>query len=161
MKYIQGDLIALFKQGEFDVIAHQCNCRGFMGAGIAKYLYKEFPQIYKYYNLYSDIELFGTIGNTFTKNGQITNIYSQFEPGGCTEWGIDSFDVRIGALRTCLKQMNILYSRKRIGLPLIASGIAADIKLKKEMNDQQYFECFIRGIIQDELTDMDVTIIYL
>jgi O-acetyl-ADP-ribose deacetylase (regulator of RNase III) len=35
MKYIDGDLIRLAKQGTFDVIAHGCNCFCTMGAGIA------------------------------------------------------------------------------------------------------------------------------
>jgi len=37
MKYqeIEGDLIKLAKQGEFDVITHGCNCHNIMGAGIA------------------------------------------------------------------------------------------------------------------------------
>lgn len=35
MKYVKGDLIKLALAGEFDVIAHGCNCFCTMGAGIA------------------------------------------------------------------------------------------------------------------------------
>lgn len=34
-KEIKGDLIKLALEGEFDVIAHGCNCFCTMGAGIA------------------------------------------------------------------------------------------------------------------------------
>jgi O-acetyl-ADP-ribose deacetylase (regulator of RNase III) len=44
MKEIKGDLIALAKQGEFDVIAHGCNCFVKMGAGIAKSIRLAFPE---------------------------------------------------------------------------------------------------------------------
>ena len=35
MKYVEGDLIKLAKEGIFDVITHGCNCFCTMGAGIA------------------------------------------------------------------------------------------------------------------------------
>lgn len=39
---IEGDLIALAKQGLFDVIAHGCNCFCTMRAGIAPQMVKAF-----------------------------------------------------------------------------------------------------------------------
>ena len=42
MKYIDGDLIRLAKQGTFDVIAHGCNCFCTMGAGIAPQMAEAF-----------------------------------------------------------------------------------------------------------------------
>jgi O-acetyl-ADP-ribose deacetylase (regulator of RNase III) len=39
---IHGDLIKLAQQGEFDVIAHGCNCHCTMGAGIAPQMAKAF-----------------------------------------------------------------------------------------------------------------------
>ena len=42
MKMIQGDLIALAKEGNFDVIAHGCNCFCTMGSGIAPLMAKAF-----------------------------------------------------------------------------------------------------------------------
>ena len=39
---IEGDLIALAKQGKFDVITHGCNCMSNMGAGIAPQMAKAF-----------------------------------------------------------------------------------------------------------------------
>ena len=47
MKYIKGDLIKLALIGNFEVIAHGCNCMCTMGAGIAKTIKSEFPEAYQ------------------------------------------------------------------------------------------------------------------
>ena len=47
MKYIKGDLIKLALTGNFEVIAHGCNCMCTMGAGIAKTIKSEFPEAYQ------------------------------------------------------------------------------------------------------------------
>ena len=47
MKIIQGDLVAMAQQGQFDVIVHGCNCFCAMGAGIAKSIRRAFPQAYE------------------------------------------------------------------------------------------------------------------
>jgi len=35
IRYVDGDLVQMAKEGKFDVIAHGCNCFCAMGAGIA------------------------------------------------------------------------------------------------------------------------------
>ncbi len=47
MKTVNGDLIELAINGEFDVIIHGCNCFCEMGAGIAKGIKLYFPEAYK------------------------------------------------------------------------------------------------------------------
>jgi len=47
MNKIQGDLIRLALNGDFDVIIHGCNCFCTMGAGIALTIKKVFPEAYK------------------------------------------------------------------------------------------------------------------
>ena len=46
MKVVQGDLLKLAMNGEFDVIVHGCNCFCQMGAGIARTIRHKFPQAY-------------------------------------------------------------------------------------------------------------------
>ena len=46
MDVIRGNLITLAKQGEFDIVAHGCNCFCTMGAGIAKSIKQSFPEAY-------------------------------------------------------------------------------------------------------------------
>jgi len=47
MKKISGDLIQLAKNGQFDLIAHGCNCFCTMGAGIAKAVKEVFPAAFE------------------------------------------------------------------------------------------------------------------
>lgn len=47
MKHTKGDLIELFKRGQFDVIVQGCNCGCNMGDGIAKTIKQEFPEAYE------------------------------------------------------------------------------------------------------------------
>lgn len=158
MKYIQGDLIQMFKENKFDMIGHQCNCF-LMGAGIAGALVKEFPEIEMMVNnLKTSVLLFGRYYYIKTDYGYILNIYSQFNPGGCMKKGIDSFEVRLAALENCLTYINDAYRDKHIGLPLIASGIA---KQKSNLDDLSYFHAFIEPSVMKCLKDMEVTIVYL
>jgi O-acetyl-ADP-ribose deacetylase (regulator of RNase III) len=43
IKYVKGNIITLAKEGEFDVIAHGCNCFCNFGAGLARDIKREFP----------------------------------------------------------------------------------------------------------------------
>ncbi len=47
MKVIQGDLIKLAQDKEFDVIIHGCNCQCEMSAGIARAIRNTFPEAYE------------------------------------------------------------------------------------------------------------------
>lgn len=161
MKYIQGDLIQLFKQGEFDLIAHQCNCKGLFGAGIARLLAKEFPVIaYEVESHFKAVTLYGTNIAFETEHGFIINMYSQFNVGDCNKIGIDSFIVRLAALKGCLININTYYRGLTVGLPLIASGLAADQIRKGTMPDLEYFQKYIESTVEESLPDMDVKIVY-
>lgn len=49
MKAISGGLIQLAGNGQFDLIAHGCNCYCTMGAGIAKAVMEVFPSAFETY----------------------------------------------------------------------------------------------------------------
>ena len=83
VKVVEGDLIKLAIEGDFDVIIHGCNCFCTMGAGIAKGIKSEFPEAYK-----ADVntakgsrEKLGTFSSaTVTRNNYeitIINAYTQ------------------------------------------------------------------------------------
>lgn len=160
MKYQQGDLIDLFKKGQFDLILHQCNCFG-IGAGIAHYLFQEFPVIKQSYE-YDSQTLFGEIDFHETPYGTIVNCFSQFKPGGCSLAGIDSFRTRCAVLESNLKTLNGYseFKGRKIGLPLIASGLASYGAIKKNKTDLEYFQEYIAPIVEKSLTNLDVTIVY-
>jgi len=66
MNTIEGDLIELTLNGEFDVIVHGCNCFCQMNAGVAKSIKDAFPEAY-------EVELTTTIGDP-EKLGQISSV---------------------------------------------------------------------------------------
>lgn len=143
---IEGDLIKLSKQGEFDLITHGCNCLKNMGRGIAKSLKGKYPLAY-------EIDK-----NTPSKMGEISicydypecivvNSYTQHYLGKA-KWGKDSDYNRYVAIRECMKEINSRFKTKHIGLPLIGCGLAG-LKWSK-----------VKKIIKQELTDLDVTIVH-
>lgn len=167
MIYIQGDLISLFKEGYFNCIAHQTNCQKLIRSGVAGALAKEFPSIRytdeEHYKKFQDNEdMYGTLAITETPFGDIINLYSQFQGGRCLPTGIDSFHMRCVMLEQGLDKINSQYKGLRIGIPLLASGIAAYPGFQEEYGFHlNYFKKFIAPIVSECLFEMDVTIVYL
>ncbi len=124
MKVIEGDLIALAKDGHFDVIVHGCNCFNTMGAGIAKVIANEFPAA-----LYADRQ---TIKGDRSKLGTLTtaeipstetplivvNAYTQFNYRGSGP------KVDYTAIEQCFRTIAQLFPDSKIGYPMIGAGLA-------------------------------------
>jgi len=49
LRVVRGDAVAALKRGEINVLAHQVNLQGAMGAGIAKQIREAFPNVYTAY----------------------------------------------------------------------------------------------------------------
>jgi O-acetyl-ADP-ribose deacetylase (regulator of RNase III) len=166
-KEIDGDLIKLFQKGEFDVIAHGCNCYATMGAGIALTIGNEFPEAMMADEMleipngkkrlgklsYAEIEIDKKGGYDLSL---LFNLYTQYNPGR---------DFRMPALKSSIKAMKkvikdeftyvntdgkkeFLSDKVRIGLPLIGCGIAGG-----DWNE-------VSTVIKEELKEFDVTIIH-
>lgn len=125
-KEIKGDLIALAKQGEFDVIAHGCNCFCTMGAGIAPQMAKAFgcdryPLEHIHYrgevNKLGQIQWGTYIDNEKENEVKVVNAYTQFHYGG-------HMPLDYEALRLCLRKINYIFNHNHIGLPQIGCGLA-------------------------------------
>lgn len=157
MKETVGDLIRSAKNGEFDVILHGCNCFKTFGAGIALQIAKAFPVAEKT-DKSNDWHL-GEISVAFdTKyNLNIVNCYTQIGFGKSKNYIsqehpikgkiYDTQDNRYIAIRECLKQVNIMFENKKVGIPFIGSDLAGgDWKI-------------IKKIIEQELTNVDLTIV--
>lgn len=160
MKEIDGNLIALAEGGNFDIIAHGCNCFCTMGAGIAKQIKDTFPYAWEadLETSRGDIRKLGDytqashkLGELEYKNGYafddrksliIVNLYSQYR------YDKRSKPIDYEALTLGLKKINFRWAGKSIGLPLIGAGLAG--------GDWDR----IKKIIETELTDMDVTIVH-
>jgi O-acetyl-ADP-ribose deacetylase (regulator of RNase III) len=148
-KEIDGDMIKMFKNGEFDIISHGCNCFATMGAGIALTIGNEFPEAWFSDQTQQSAKGMERLGNftkaeiafdEYSRIGFVYNLYSQYNPGK---------DFRkqalIKSLRLMRKDLFESYgkgaSELKIGFPLIGCGIAGgnwhEVKeiIKKEFKD--------------------------
>lgn len=175
MREIEGDLIELAKKGNFDVIAHGCNCCCVMGAGIAPQMAKAFgadqyPLEKKEYR--GDYNKMGCIDyktmHTSPEAGMtgpfainvkkaiayfpsahklyVVNAYTQYVPGAPSPDCLIPLDY--DALTMCLKKINEEFKGLHIGLPLIGCGLAG--------GDWEY----VKALIIRYLPDMKVTIVH-
>lgn len=153
---INGDLIKSALNGEFDVIAHGCNCQSAMGAGIAVRMASVFgcnkfrmeklgPSIMKLGNI--DYRTFSAsdLGDYFPIKGNLSvvNAYTQFNYGNLNGPPID-----YEALSLCMRKINSEFSNQHIGLPMIGAGLAGGDWTK------------IKNIIKYELKDCRITIVF-
>ena len=122
-KEIKGNLITLAKVGEFDAIAHGCNCFSTMGAGIAVAMAREFgADMFPKELVGTPVEKLGNIDYKYVKlNNPVNNLgldvinaYTQYRPGR---------DARYSALVNCFDKINIVFKDKHLGLPWIGAGI--------------------------------------
>jgi O-acetyl-ADP-ribose deacetylase (regulator of RNase III) len=123
IRYVDGDLLKLADENNFDVIAHGCNCFCVMGSGIAPQIKAKYPEAYAVdcETTAGDIKKLGAI--TYTKNTTpiVVNIYSQYDTKGRRQ---GKMDLDYDALRSGIKAMKEKFSGKRFGLPQIGSGLA-------------------------------------
>lgn len=157
-KEIEGNLIDMALNGDFNLIAHGANCFCKMGSGIAKEIAARIPDAVRADNetKKGDIRKLGnfTYGGIWNfeeekltgeekLKGYILNLYTQYN------YGTDSIKADYEAITLCMRKVNKLYKGYTIGLNKIGAGLAGGNWDK------------IKKIIQTELVDMDVTIVYL
>lgn len=153
MKIVKGNLLTLAKHGQFDIIAHGCNCQNIMSAGIAKQIAEEFPDAFlldKEYKQYNGEDMMMGNFSQFYYNDEhskfwIINCYTQMWPGAPSPGCLIPFDYE--AFTVICRKINHTHKGRKIGLPWIGCGLAQANKLD------------VSHIIVDELADMDVTIV--
>lgn len=148
MKYkvIEGDLLQSLENKDIDILAHQCNVKLGMGGGIAYQIAKKYPNLEEIDSLLRNskgTDLLGTSYLYHFDRGIIANVYAQYEGGRCSNSPLDNFNVRLSFLKSGLKQIVEEYPDARIGIPFLASGLAADRERKEGLTDRDYFEVFI------------------
>ena len=120
LKRTKGDLVAMGKNNEVDIIIHGCNCFNIMGAGVAKQIAEQFPDA-----RLADVETVagdpGKLGTyTIGMHGRlvILNCYTQYE----TSRTDDVFDYH--AFERVLSKIARRFGKWRFGLPMIGMGLA-------------------------------------
>ncbi len=121
MNIVKGDLLAMGKNNEFDIIMHGCNCFNTMGGGIAAQVAQQFPDA----KLADDETIRGDVGKlgtyTIGMSGRlvILNCYTQYS---MSRDGSDAFEYL--AFERVLDKISMRFGKWRIGLPLIGMGLA-------------------------------------
>lgn len=165
MRYqeVDGDLIELAKRAEFNVIAHGCNCRSTMGAGIAPQMAKAFGcDKFPMERIGTDMNKLGNIDyQTFVlgensiwsledfKNNRdepelvVVNAYTQFNYGRNHSDG-DQIPFSYEAFTLCMRKINYQFKGKKIGLPKIGSGLAGgDWRIIKAIILRELVDCYV------------------
>ena len=145
---LDGDLIKFAKEGVFDVIVHGCNCKKVMGAGIAKQIAKEFPEVKLADKITSNNKL-GQIDVVDLSNSElkVVNAYTQLNWGKANTSN-DTQRMRYSAISRCMRAINREFKGLHIGLPLIGCGLAG--------GDWD----FVSGIIKEALIDCEYTVVH-
>lgn len=156
MKEVQGNLINMALNGEFDVIAHGCNCQNVMGSGIARSLRDVWEGVYVVDTLtkkgdYNKLGTYSVFSTNINKNTgkepvalRVLNCYTQFTYGR----NKDVVYVNYDAIAMCMDKINYHYKGLKIGLPMIGCGLA-----NGDWN-------IVKNIIETRLVDVDVTVVY-
>jgi len=122
---IQGNL---FEQ-DVDAIAHGCNCRGVMGAGIAYIFKRRYPQMFKDYKqrverglfIPGDIFFYGGGGEVnwgeWQSHPSVYNLATQLNPGRNAT--LDAIETSLYRMEKHAKAIGI----RTIAIPRIGSGI--------------------------------------
>lgn len=144
---IKNDILVNMDPARPTVVLHGCNCFHTMGAGIALYLRKKFPQISIVDRMtsYGDPVKLGTMSvAVITPNFHIVNCYTQYATG-TKENGQPPVDYL--AVEACLEAVHDTYADWEIRMPKIGCGLAGGSWAKVEAIAEQFFT-----------TDTDVTV---
>jgi len=120
MKLIKGDLLAMGKANEFDIIVQGCNCFNKMGSGIALQIKNQFPdaELADNETIRGDAGKLGTYTIGMSGRLVIINAYTQF---GTSTAGEDVFEYN--AFKRVLDKLALRFGKYRIGLPMIGMGL--------------------------------------
>lgn len=122
MKLVKGDLLALGKTNEFDIIVQGCNCWNVMGSGIAKSIREQFPDAWlaDQETLAGDRNKLGCYTIGMAGRLVIINAYTQFNTAKYS--GEDVFEYK--SFELVLDKLAKRFGKYRIGLPMIGMGLA-------------------------------------
>jgi O-acetyl-ADP-ribose deacetylase (regulator of RNase III) len=143
---ITGDLL---KKDEIDIVCHQVNTKGIMGAGIALQIRQAYPKVYQTYKSYCEEYGSGLLGKILFVNCEdgkiIANIFGQ------DDIGRDSCKTYYTALEKALIKLEKIakLTGKSVGFPYkMGCGLAGGDWLMVSEMIEEYFgnsevDCYI------------------
>ena len=159
IKEVNGNLLTY---PGIQVVGHQTNCLGVMGAGIAKQIKARWPEVFKEYCDYCKSQsdkhnLLGAIQVLKTDDGKyIANLFGEYsfcESVAPYEEGGKPRHTDYDALKECLHRLHtwmVLNDIKTVGIPdLIGCGLAGGSKT------------IVRQLIEDEFGDDEDITLYI
>lgn len=124
MKYVNGNLLKMFKNSEFQVVVHGCNIFHTFGSGIAAQIKKEYPEAYDsdLCTEYGDTDKLGMFSlahylDITDKVHIIVNLYTQ------GSFGKTGVHVDYEAIERGFKAIKVAYGNMKIGIPQIGAGL--------------------------------------
>lgn len=123
----KGDLIAMARQGEFDIIVHGANCFNTFGSGIARQIRTTWmqPYIADAATLSGDYNKLGNYTHSQVEDGRVTviNAYTQYNYNRPGE-NLDLFEYTSFAMILQKLFHNYGKAHLRWGFPMIGMGLA-------------------------------------
>jgi O-acetyl-ADP-ribose deacetylase (regulator of RNase III) len=120
MNVIQRDLLTI----ERGIIAHQVNCKGVMGAGLACQIRQRYPQVFTRYKKYCDQGVF-TLGKIQLIQVSSTPLYVA-NLAGQDGYGRNDLYTNYLALGECLHKLNLKAKELRL-TPYLPYGIGCGL----------------------------------
>lgn len=138
---IKGDLLAT----KVTIRCHQVNCRGAMGAGIAKQIRNKYPEVYEPYKALCKqfgSKLLGEVQFVACYDGTvIANLFAQ------DDWSTDRVQTNMQALEECLQKVAAFAAKTgaTVGVPrLMGAGLAGgDWNLIEPLIEKYLPDCTI------------------
>jgi hypothetical protein len=123
LQHVDGDLIKMALNSEFDIIVHGCNCFHTMGSGIAKSIKETWPEAYlaDLRSRHGDARKLGSFTVHKAATVLVVNFYTQYEYNKAWQFR-DVFEY--GAFERGLSDMLLAWPTSRIGIPEIGMGKA-------------------------------------
>lgn len=146
LKFEQGDLV----KGNYPIFCQQVNCKGVMGAGLAKQIRKKYPEVYKEYKDICDFDkaILGVSHFTKTSDGRICIcLFSQ------DDYGRSKCYTDYKAFKACLRGIALYMQCKPLDCTVafpygIGCGLAGGdwnivLKMLKEFSDEIKQDVFV------------------
>lgn len=150
---LKGNLISLFKEGDYDGMAHGCNCFCRMGSGIAVDVKNAYPQAQRVdiQTVEGDRNKLGTFTRANYPEGIVFNAYTQYtywNPADMLSYeAVAQVMRKINDMLISAKRMTLDDSKAKLIIPCIGAGLA-----RGEWSR-------IVDIINENTPDLEVTVV--